>query len=264
AYVANREEADRRHAESLKEADRRKDEFLAILAHELRNPLAPILNAVTVLRLLGSQEPAILQARDIVERQARQLARLVDDLLDVTRISQGRLELRKERLELTPVVTQAVQTSQPSIDFRKHTLSVSLPREPVWLEADRVRLVQVLVNLLNNAARYTDPGGRITLTGEVVGGGEVVLRVRDTGIGIDPEMLGKVSEPFRQLDRSDRRSQGGLGIGLMLVRKLVEMHGGTVSAHSEGPSQGSEFVVRLPASAGVPTVASKTVHASKA
>jgi signal transduction histidine kinase len=260
-YVSNREaharqveregdESLRRQAEALRESHRRKDEFLAILAHELRNPLGSILNFVEVLRLVGpSADPAMLAAREVVERQVRQIVRLVDDLLDVTRISQGKVELRKVRVELAGAVAQAIQTSAPLIEARQHTLSVNLPTEPLWLDADQARLVQVMVNLLNNAAKYTDPGGQIFLTGERAGA-EAVIRVRDTDVGIPPENLGRIFGLFTQLDPSPDRSRGGLGVGLTLVRRLVEMHGGSVSAHSAGPGKGSEFAIRLPLWAG--------------
>jgi signal transduction histidine kinase len=250
AYVRQREESLRVQAAALREADRRKNEFLAVLAHELRNPLAPILNSVEVLRRLGPADGNVAQARDIVERQVRQMVRLVDDLLDVTRIAQGKVELRRTTFELQAAAAEAVQTTAPLYESLGHRLSVSVPDEPVRLEADPARVVQVLVNLLNNAAKYTEPGGQVTLAGAREGD-EVVARVRDTGVGIEPEMLGRVFDLFTQVGGSLGRSQGGLGIGLTLVRQLVEMHGGSVEAHSEGPGRGSEFVVRLPA-AGVP------------
>jgi signal transduction histidine kinase/ActR/RegA family two-component response regulator len=239
-------EAARAQAEALREADRRKNEFLAVLAHELRNPLAPILNSVEVLRLLGPAGPDVVRARDIVERQVKQMVRLVDDLLDVTRIDQGKVELRRTAFDLATAVAEAIQTTTPLLEAQGHRLEVHLPGEPLRLEADQARVVQVLVNLLNNAAKYTDRGGQVTLTGGREGG-EVVVRVRDNGVGIEPEMLGKVFELFAQVDRSAHRSQGGLGIGLTLVRQLVEMHAGRVTVHSEGPGKGSEFAVYLPA-----------------
>jgi CheY-like chemotaxis protein/two-component sensor histidine kinase len=229
----------------LKEADRRKDEFLAMLAHELRNPLAPILNSVEVLRLLAPPDPQVRQARDVVERQVKHIVRLVDDLLDLSRITQGRVVLRKERLDLATVVAQAIQTSGPLIEARQHQLSVSLPTEPLPMFVDQARFVQVLVNLLNNAARYTNPGGQIWLTGAREDD-QVVVRVKDTGLGVPPEMLGRIFDLFIQVDRSAERSQSGLGVGLTLVQRLVQLHGGSVSAHSAGLNQGSEFEVRLP------------------
>jgi signal transduction histidine kinase len=231
----------------LREANQAKDEFLALLAHELRNPLAPIMNAVGLISNRGGADPVLQQATQVVERQARQMARLLDDLLDVSRISRGKLQLRKEVLDLTEVVENAVQTSRPLIESRRHQLTISLSPEPVALEGDSTRLEQVLANLLNNAAKYTDAGGRIHISANLEDN-NAIIRVRDTGKGIPPAMIQRVFEPFVQIDFSlHRPEQGGLGIGLMLVRRLVEMHGGTVSASSEGPGLGSEFVVRLPA-----------------
>jgi signal transduction histidine kinase len=236
----------RRRAEQLAEADRRKNEFLALLSHELRNPLAPIFNAVHLLRLPGAGEAALTWARDVIARQARHMARLIDDLLNVSRITQGKLELRVERVNLVAIAKMATDTTQPLMVERRHELTVSFPPEPVYLEADPDRLTQVLTNLLDNAAKYTEPGGHIWLTVEG-GDTEVVVRVRDTGIGIRPIMLKRIFEPFAQLGRSESsNSQWGLGLGLMLVRSLVEMHGGSVHAFSEGLGKGSEFVVRLP------------------
>ena len=231
--------------DSLREADRRKDEFLAMLAHELRNPLAPIRNAVRVLNRLGPMDQTLVQMRDVIDRQADQLTRLVDDLLDVSRITQGKVTLRKERLELLTIVARAVEMIRPVIDGRRHHLAVTLPPEPVRVDGDLARLAQVLANLLSNAAKYTPDGGRIWLDAEVRGT-TVVLRVRDDGQGISAENLDKVFDLFVQLDRAPDRADGGLGIGLTLVRKLVEMHGGRISVSSEGPGRGSEFVVELP------------------
>jgi PAS domain S-box-containing protein len=230
---------------ALLEADRRKDEFLAMLAHELRNPLAPIRNAVQIIRAQSLAVPKLQWARDVIDRQVQQMTRLVDDLLDVSRISQGKFTLRRERVELTAVVSVAVEASRPLIEKWGHELTVTIPPEPMLLDADPARLSQVLLNLLNNAAKYTKQGGHIGLTAEC-DGGAVVLRVTDTGIGIPAEMLPRVFEMFTQVDDSLDRAQGGLGIGLTLVQRLVELHGGTVAAHSAGPGQGSEFVVRLP------------------
>jgi signal transduction histidine kinase/ActR/RegA family two-component response regulator len=239
-----RRQAERR-AEELAEAHRRKDEFLAMLGHELRNPLAPIKNAACLLRLRRTADEQAGWAGRVIERQVDQLARLVDDLLDVSRISQGKIILRRQQVELAEVVERAVESSRPLIEDRRHELVESLPPGPVWLEADPVRLAQVIANLLNNAAKYTEDSGRITLSA-ITEAGELVLRVRDTGIGIAPEMMPHIFEMFTQEDRSLDRSQGGLGLGLTLVRQLVEMHGGNVEASSEGAGQGSEFVVRLP------------------
>jgi PAS domain S-box-containing protein len=229
----------------LEQADRHKDEFLALLAHELRNPLAPIPNAIQVLQEFSPADVDLKWARDVIERQVQHLTRLVDDLLDVSRISRGKINLKKERIKLAHVVADAVEIARPHVEARKHQLTVSQPPEPVWLDADATRLAQVVANLLNNAAKYTEKGGRIWLT-VATEGEEVVLRVRDTGLGIAAEMLPRVFELFTQADRSLDRSQGGLGIGLTLVRHLVEMHGGQVGASSDGLGEGSEFVVRLP------------------
>ncbi|HZY85191.1 MAG TPA: hybrid sensor histidine kinase/response regulator [Gemmataceae bacterium] len=245
-------EAARAQAAALRESDRRKNEFLAVLAHELRNPLAPILNSVEVLRLLGPADPHVIRARDIVERQVKQMVRLVDDLLDVTRIAQGKVELRRTAFDLAGAVAEAIQTTSPLFEAQGHRLEVHLPDEPLRLEADQARVVQVLVNLLNNAAKYTDRGGRVSLTGRREGD-EVVVRVRDNGVGIEPDMLARVFDLFTQVGQSVHRAQGGLGIGLTLVRQLVEMHAGRVTAHSEGAGKGSEFAVYLPA-LGLPAV----------
>jgi CheY-like chemotaxis protein len=230
---------------ALKEADRRKDQFLAMLAHELRNPLAPIRNAAQVLRALGASDPDRQGPADRIERQVTHLARLVDDLLDVSRFTEGKIKLTKAPVELAAVIARAVETSRPLIDARRHELTVSLPAEPIPVEADAMRLAQVVSNLLNNAAKYTEDGGRIRLTVERRPG-EAVLRVRDNGMGIPAELLPHVFDLFTQGDRSLARSEGGLGIGLTLVKSLVELHGGAVAVHSEGPGKGSEFTVRLP------------------
>jgi PAS domain S-box-containing protein len=230
--------------ETLREADRRKDEFLATLAHELRNPLAPIGNAVAVMAL-KTTDPSVKWARDIIDRQVSQLRRLVDDLLDVSRITQGKVALRLEPVVLADVVRAAVDTSRPLIDAARHQLVVELPQAPVRFVGDAVRLSQCLSNLLNNAAKYTPPGGVIELRVEAASG-ELTIRVRDNGIGIAPDALGSIFEMFGQADRGLDRSQGGLGIGLTLVRSFIGMHGGTVDARSDGPGRGSEFCVRLP------------------
>jgi signal transduction histidine kinase/integral membrane sensor domain MASE1/ActR/RegA family two-component response regulator len=238
----------KRAEEALMEADRRKDEFLAMLAHELRNPLAPVRNALHVLRSPAADADAAARARGVLERQVQHLTRLVDDLLDVSRVMRGRIELHKEPLDLGAAVARAVETVQPLMDARGHELTVELPAEPVPLEADLVRLAQVFANLLHNAAKYTEPGGDIRLSAAREDAG-VVVRVRDNGVGIAADLLPHVFELFVQADRSIARSHGGLGIGLTVVRRLVEMHGGSVTAHSDGPDRGSEFVVRLPVSA---------------
>jgi PAS domain S-box-containing protein len=230
----------------LQQVDKLKDQFLAMLAHELRNPLAPIRNALELIQLEDPPPPpGVRDNLEIIDRQVTHLVRLVGDLLDVSRISQGKIVLRKEPLDLATVVTRGLETSQPVIAGRRHSLRVSLPQEPLPVEGDLVRLVQVLANLLNNAAKYTREGGRIELLVEKAGG-EAVMRVRDNGMGIPKEMQPRLFDLFTQSDRTLDRSEGGLGIGLTLVRRLTEMHGGTVEAHSEGQGHGSEFVVRLP------------------
>jgi PAS domain S-box-containing protein len=238
-------------AAALADLDRRKDEFLAMLSHELRNPLAPILNAALLLRvhsnrnrLQGIENPVLQQSATIIERQVGQLARIVDELLEVSRITTGRIQLHPERIAVGVVVDNAVATVRSLIDQRKHELTLSVPPQAIWLHADAARLEQVVVNLLTNAAKYTDPGGHVWLTVQQEGE-EAVLRVRDTGVGIAPEVLPRIFDLFTQAERSLDRSQGGLGIGLALVQRLVEMHGGTVAA-SSALGQGSEFVVRLP------------------
>jgi signal transduction histidine kinase len=241
AEIAQRKRAE----EMLKEADRRKDEFLAMLAHELRNPLAPIRNAVHILQLLVLDNEQVRQPLEVIDRQTRQLAGLVDDLLDVSRITRGQITLRKQPLKLAEVVAQAVEASRPLMEERRHRFEIQLPNEPIFVEADPTRLIQVILNLLNNAAKYTEEGGRIELAIERQDA-EVALRVRDNGMGIPAEMLPKIFEPFTQIEHTLDRAQGGLGIGLTLVRRLVELHGGTVQAFSEGRGRGSEFMVRLP------------------
>jgi signal transduction histidine kinase/integral membrane sensor domain MASE1/ActR/RegA family two-component response regulator len=243
----HRAEEERKRADrALREADARKDEFIATLAHELRNPLAPIRNSLELIRLsTPAREPAVDRALAVMDRQLRQMVLLIDDLLDLSRITQGKIELRRERVELQTVIQSALETSQPFIEEAGHQLIMSLPSEPVYLDADPVRLAQVVSNLLHNACKYTARGGHVWLTIETAGD-EALVRVRDDGVGIPPEMLRRVFEMFTQVDRSLERSRGGLGIGLTLVLGLVEMHGGTVSAESGGPDQGSEFVVRLP------------------
>lgn len=229
----------------LRDIDRRKDEFLATLAHELRNPLAPIRNALEILRMTDNNGATIEHVRAMMERQLGQMVRLIDDLLDVSRITRGKLTLRRERVELASIVEYAIDTTRPLIDSFQHELSVTLPHETVTLDADPMRLAQVFANLLNNAAKYTDPHGHIWLTA-VRRGQELVVTVRDTGVGIPTEILPSIFDMFTQGDRSLEKSQGGLGIGLTLVKRLVEMHGGTVDAHSEGTGKGTEFVVSLP------------------
>jgi PAS domain S-box-containing protein len=236
----------------LKEADRRKDEFLALLAHELRGPLAPLRNMLEVMKIAQGDAPGDAQgddllqsARDTMERQLAQLVRLVDDLLDVSRISRDKITLRQERVELAAILQQSVEACRPLAEQANHHVSVDLPPQPIYLHADAVRLAQVFSNILNNACKYTEAGGKIWLSAERQGS-DVLVRVKDTGLGIPADKLGSVFEMFTQVDRTLERSQGGLGIGLTLVKRLVEMHGGSVEALSEGPGRGSEFAVRLP------------------
>lgn len=233
-------------AERLRSADRQKDEFLATLGHELRNPLAPIRNALEIFKRADNDAELLERARATIERQLAQLVRLIDDLLDISRITRNRLELRKERLELAPLIQHAVETCQPLADRAGQEVQVSVPAAPIYIEADPARLAQVFGNLLTNATKYTPRGGRISLTVERHGS-DVVTTVKDTGIGIPSDKLESVFEMFTQVDRSSDRTQGGLGIGLTLVKRLVQMHQGTVTAQSAGPGKGSEFVVRLPA-----------------
>jgi len=242
----------RARAQELAEGDRHKNEFLAMLAHELRNPLAPIRTAIAVMRLRGMDQEVLDRNRAVLDRQVSHMARLLDDLLDMSRISQGKVRLCKERVELGSILDDAVVACRPFIAQRKHELCVSPPGETVWVDADVTRLHQVVTNLLMNAAKYTDPGGRIELVARREGD-EVVLRVTDTGIGIRPEMQPSVFDLFSQATRALNRAEGGLGIGLSLVRSLVEMHGGSVAVQSEGPGHGSQFAVRLP-TAEAPTV----------
>jgi len=244
-YIAERE-----HAEAaLRAADARKDEFLATLAHELRNPLAPIRNAAQLLRLKLPPVAEVQWARDVIDRQVQLLSRLVDDLLDVSRITSDKIELRKERVELSSVIRIAVETSRPLIDAAEQQLTLGLPPAPVVLDADPVRLAQALSNLLNNASKFTPTRGSIRLSAELEAD-HVAIRVRDTGIGIAPEALPRIFDMFMQAERSLERGHGGLGIGLTLVKWFVEMHGGTVEARSSGLGEGAEFVVRLPVQVG--------------
>jgi len=242
-----REIDERRGAEeALRIVDRRKDEFLATLAHELRNPLAPVRNALHLLQAAGSDARTQADARAIIDRQVRQMVRLVDDLLDVSRITTGKLALRRERVELRAVGAAALEAVEPLMRERRHQLSVELPPAGVTVNADPTRLAQVFLNLLNNAAKFTDPGGRIGFSLTVRDGG-VLARVSDSGIGIAPQVIDEIFEMFAQADRSLERTTMGLGVGLSLSRRLVELHGGTLEARSEGPGRGAEFIVRLPA-----------------
>ena len=237
------EERLRQLAAELSEAHHRKDEFLATLAHELRNPLAPIRTGLQLMKLAGPQNAE--KVHSMMDRQVTQLVRLIDDLMDVTRISLGKFELRKERVQLADVLNSALETSRPLIERMGHQLTITLPKQSLIVDADMTRLAQVFLNLLNNAAKYSDPGGHIHMNVERQGS-EAVVTVKDTGIGIAADQLPRIFEMFTQLDHSLEKSQGGLGIGLTLVKTLVEMHGGRVEARSEGPGKGSEFVMRLP------------------
>jgi PAS domain S-box-containing protein len=235
----------RRAEEGLRLAERQKDEFIAMLAHELRNPLAPIRNAVQVLREPRLAGPDLQWARNVIDRQVAQMSRLLEDLLDASRVTHGTITLRRTPVNLATVIEQAVEAGRPLIGFHRHTLRLTLPSEPIWVEGDLVRLVQILSNLLNNAAIYTDTGGAIDLILEPLPD-EAVIRVRDNGRGITAELLPRIFDVFTQGDRPLDRTQGGLGLGLVLARRLVEMHGGRVEAQSAGPGQGAEFAVHLP------------------
>jgi PAS domain S-box-containing protein len=240
-----RDMTDRRKVEELQEAHRQKDEFLALLAHELRNPLAPIRSALHVMKQPGVDASVAHRAHEIAERQVSHMSRLLDDLLDLSRISLGRIELRKEILDVASVVQAAVDAVRPLLAQRRHRLTVAVPPGTLWVDADPTRLEQVLSNLLNNAAKYTDPGGEISVTGERKGA-DVMIRVQDSGIGIDAAMLPWIFDLFVQAERRLDNSVGGVGVGLSLVKRLVELHGGFVFALSPGRGKGSEFLVRLP------------------
>jgi signal transduction histidine kinase len=232
----------------LRETDRRKDQFLAMLGHELRNPLAAICNAISILQTISPDQPDMNWCREVIERQSEHLTRLVNDLLDVSRVSRGKIQLETQTLDLSAVVRQAVEGCRPLIDARRHELILSLPSEPIPVKGDSTRLAQVVSNLVNNAAKYTDKGGRVEVTVEKEAGDRehAVLRVRDNGRGLDAEAIANLFELFYQADVNLDRSDGGLGVGLALVRSLVQMHGGTVEARSAGRGQGSDFLVRLP------------------
>ena len=261
---------ERRQAEEpLREADQRKDEFLAILAHELRNPLAPIRTGLELMRLADDDAVLMEEVRGTMERQTQHMVRLIDDLLDVSRITRGTIELRKSPVELSSIVEQALETARPIIEEQGHRLSVELPKQSLVLDADPARLAQVISNLLNNAAKYMDAGGEVRLVAER-DDDQVVFRVIDHGIGIPADMQHRIFDMFAQVDRSLERSHGGLGIGLTLVKRLVEMHGGTVTV-SSGVATGSEFAVFLPlrsavnrdstsnAGAGIPTAVRRRI-----
>jgi PAS domain S-box-containing protein len=249
---------ERKHAEEdLREADRRKDEFLATLAHELRNPLAPIRNSLHIFRMAGIQDPAVARVTGMMERQVVHMVRMVDDLLEVSRISRGKIELRREHVSLAGVLRAAVDTSLPLFEAARHRLAVAMPDESLMLDADPVRLAQVFANLLNNAAKYTPPGGEIDVNVRQEPGMAVVC-VRDNGEGIPEAMLGRIFNMFTQVN-TGHRAQGGLGIGLTLARTLVHLHGGDIEAHSEGAGRGCEFLVRLPLAAAAASEASDAV-----
>jgi signal transduction histidine kinase/CheY-like chemotaxis protein len=235
----------KRNEDALRDADRRKDEFVATLAHELRNPLAPIRQAAALSRLPGASDAQLAWSRELIERQVQHMSLLLDDLLDISRIGRGRLELRKGTIELHSVVSAAVESANPLIEARGHKLILQLPEQPLQLDADALRLAQVLSNLLNNAAKYTEPGGWIRLQAESRGG-DLLLRVADNGIGLRPEAIPELFAMFSQVRSMDRTEGGGLGIGLALAKGLVELHGGTLAAFSKGLGQGSEFTVRIP------------------
>ena len=236
--------------EQLQDANRRKDEFLAMLSHELRNPLAPIRNAVELMRRVGSTEQRLIMSRDVIDRQVTQLTRLVDELLDVSRISQGKIVLKKEPVELAKIIAHSVETARPMMEQREQRLSIEVSARPVWLQGDFARLSQALSNLLNNASKYTPEGGRIRLSA-TASEGLATITVEDNGSGIEPELLPKIFELFVQGERGLDRSQGGLGIGLTLVKRLVELHQGRVEAHSDGPGNGARFRIMLPSISAV-------------
>lgn len=240
------ETAQKNRADTLESANRAKEEFMALLSHELRSPLSPILNAVSVLRRMKTDDPLVAQAGGVIDRQVAQMVRLIDDLLDISRITKGKLRLVKEPIDLRVIVNRAAETCHPFMDARNHDFSVSLPTNSLWVDADPARMEQVVVNLLNNAAKYTEPSGlvRMTVSRE---GDDAVVRVRDNGVGIAPELLANVFELFTQVDGSLGRSYGGLGIGLALASDLVEMHDGRLQAASDGLGKGCEFTIKLPA-----------------
>lgn len=249
-----RQNRKRQQAEqALRDANRHKDEFLATLAHELRNPLAPILNSLELLRLIGSADAEVQEVRDVVERQVFYMRLIIDDIMDTSRIAQNKLRLNTERVTLQSIVERAVETSRPMMTAAGHDLKIDLPARPIDLEADPTRLLQVFINLLNNAAKYTESGGTIVLAAEQIGQ-EVAVRIEDNGIGIPADELPLLFQMYTQVDGSVKRSQGGLGLGLPLVQRLVARHGGNVEAHSDGPGKGSTFIVRLPIAAELSAV----------
>jgi signal transduction histidine kinase len=240
-----RDMSERKRMEAMEEEGRRVNEFLAMLAHELRNPLAPIRNAVSILKLAGEVSPQVAWCRDIIERQTGQLSHLVDDLLDVSRVTRGKLQINGEPMDLNAAVVRALEGARPLIDRRGHRLEVHLNPLPIVVNGDITRLTQVVLNLLNNAAKYTPEGGEIDVSVRAERD-EGVVQVRDNGLGIAPALLERVFDLFAQGERTLERAEGGLGIGLTLARRLVALHGGTIKAESAGPGRGSTFTVRLP------------------
>jgi CheY-like chemotaxis protein len=250
--------AQRKRADGLAEANRSKEEFMALLSHELRSPLSPIINALNILRQMKTSDPIIEQAGNVIDRQVGVMVRLVDDLLDVSRITKGKLRLTTEQVDLRVVVNHAVESVRPLMEARTHDFSVSIPTDPIWVEADPARMEQVVVNLLNNAAKYTDPGGLIRICVNQQGP-EAVIQVRDNGVGITPELLPHIFELFTQVDGSLGRSYGGLGIGLALASSLVEMQNGRLQASSGGLGKGCEFTIKLPVALEPSNNAARTV-----
>ncbi|MEJ7688484.1 MAG: hybrid sensor histidine kinase/response regulator, partial [Variovorax sp.] len=262
--VLQREIQDRRAAqEELQQSNQRKDEFLAMMSHELRNPLAPIHTAIDVIRKVAAPQPKVTWALDIAQRQLKQMTRLIEELLDVARISQGKITLKREPIDLKAVIAQSVETVQPSIQSRRQTLTVGMPEHAVRLQGDAARLTQVIANLLHNASKYSGEGTQIELLAEF-NDGEAVVTVRDQGIGIDAELLPHIFDLFAQGKRGLDRAQGGLGVGLTLARRLTELHGGRIEASSAGQDCGSDFKIRLPCIALLHEVASAPSHASVA
>jgi signal transduction histidine kinase len=243
----------RQKVQELAEADRRKDEFLAMLAHELRNPLAPIRNALYIMKARESDPGIVAQTRALIEQGVQSITRLVDDLLDVTRIKTGKLVLRPEPADLSAIIARSLETTRSLVEAKRHQVRLSLPSAPLSLVVDPTRIEQILVNLLTNAAKYTEPGGSIELACEV-GDGEIALSVRDNGVGIAPEMLGRIFDLFAQVDDTFDRSLGGLGIGLTLSRRLARLHGGDLTVASEGLGLGSQFILRLPVNQAPPPI----------
>jgi len=241
-----RDLSDRKRLENLQEQGRHLTEFLAMLAHELRNPLAPLRNALGVMTMSGEElSPRIAWSHGVMDRQLTQLTRLVDDLLDVSRVTRGKLRLKAETMDLNAALSRAIESARPLFEERRQHFEASIPAAPLEINGDLTRITQVLVNLLNNAAKYTPEGGRITLLA-TADGHDAVIRVKDTGIGIAPSSMQHIFDLFAQGERSLDRAAGGLGIGLTLARRIVELHGGSIAAHSEGVGRGSEFEVRLP------------------